>query len=55
MKEALFRPGEIIYKLNENDKKIYFILKGEIQLFVEHNYERIITIDKLKVINSNIK
>jgi CRP-like cAMP-binding protein len=36
MEERLYGPGEIIYNENDEDDKIYFLLKGEIELFVEN-------------------
>ena len=35
MKEKTFGPGEIIFKRNDIDNKIYFIQKGECELLVE--------------------
>ncbi|KAL4509153.1 hypothetical protein ABPG72_018084 [Tetrahymena utriculariae] len=35
MKEIICRPGEIIFTLNECDNRIFFINKGEVQLFLE--------------------
>ena len=28
-------PGEIIFNQNDTDSRIYFILKGEVELFVK--------------------
>ncbi|EAR91993.2 cation channel family protein (macronuclear) [Tetrahymena thermophila SB210] len=39
MKEIICRPGEIIFTLNECDNRIFFINKGEVQLFLE-KYKR---------------
>ena len=36
MKECLCGPGEIIYNKKDYDDKLYFLLKGEIELFVEN-------------------
>ena len=36
MKEFLSGPGEIIYNEKDQDDKLYFLLKGEIELFVEN-------------------
>lgn len=33
MKEYICRPGEIIYNQNEIDNKVFFVIKGVIELF----------------------
>ena len=33
MKEIVFGPGEIVYNKGSNDKRLYFIKKGEIEFF----------------------
>ena len=35
MHEKLYGPGEIILKQGECDKKLFFIAKGEVELFLE--------------------
>lgn len=35
MKEMICRPGEIIFTYNECDNRIFFINKGEVELFLE--------------------
>jgi CRP-like cAMP-binding protein len=37
MCETLFGPGEIIYNSNERDDKLYFVIKGEVETFIEKN------------------
>ena len=36
MKECLYGPGEIIYNEKDIDDKLYFLMKGEIELFIEN-------------------
>ena len=33
MSEIVFGPGEIVFNKGSNDKRLYFIKKGEIELF----------------------
>lgn len=35
MKEIICRPGETIFSFNEVDNRIFFINKGEVELFLE--------------------
>lgn len=37
MKETIYGPGETIFVKNENDKKIYFLVKGTVELYLENN------------------
>jgi CRP-like cAMP-binding protein len=36
MKEKLIGPGEILFKQGDEDKNIYFIRKGELELILEN-------------------
>ena len=36
MHEIVFGPGEIIFNKGDNDKRLYFIKKGEIEYFVNN-------------------
>jgi CRP-like cAMP-binding protein len=36
LKEKLIGPGEILFKQGDEDKRIYFIRKGEIELTLEN-------------------
>lgn len=38
MEEKLFGPGELIYSQDEFDGKIYFIIKGKVELFINKKY-----------------
>lgn len=40
MKEIICRPGEIIFSINECDNRIFFINKGEVELFLEKHQEK---------------
>ena len=40
MEETLYGPGEIIFKKGENDKKIFFIVKGSVELYMETPHEK---------------
>ncbi len=35
MKEVIIGPGENIYKEGDNDSRIFFIIKGEVELVVK--------------------
>ena len=40
MEETLYGPGEIIFKKGETDKKIFFIVKGSVELYMETSHEK---------------
>jgi CRP-like cAMP-binding protein len=40
MKEIICRPGEVVFSLNEADNRIFFINKGEVELFLEKNKKK---------------
>lgn len=40
MKEIICRPGEIVFSFNEKDNRIFFINKGEVELFLEKNKKK---------------
>ena len=40
MEETLYGPGEIIFKKGETDKKIFFIVKGSVELYMETPHEK---------------
>ena len=40
MKEIICRPGEIIFTMSEIDNRIFFINKGEVELFLEKNKKK---------------
>jgi len=40
MKEIICRPGEIVFSCNETDNRIFFINKGEVELFLEKNKKK---------------
>lgn len=40
MEETLYGPGEIIFKKGESDKKIFFIVKGSVELYMETPQEK---------------
>ena len=40
MEETLYGPGEIIFKKGEIDKKIFFIVKGSVELYMETPHEK---------------
>lgn len=35
MHETLYGPGEVIFKQGESDKKLFYIVKGEVELFID--------------------
>jgi len=40
MKEIICRPGETIFSFNEADNRIFFINKGEVELFLEKLHKK---------------
>ena len=49
MNEQIFGQGEIILKKNQVDPKLYFLRKGEIELYVETGKE-ITILNKITVL-----
>ncbi len=37
LKEQVYGPGEIIFNTNDNDKKMYFIVKGNVDIFLDNS------------------
>ena len=40
MDETLYGPEEIIFKKGETDSKIFFIVKGSVELFMEKSIDK---------------
>ena len=40
MEETLYGPEEIIFKKGETDNKIFFIVKGSVELFLETSIDK---------------
>ena len=40
MEETLYGPEEIIFKKGETDNKIFFIVKGSVELFMETSIDK---------------
>ena len=40
MEQTLYGPGEIIFKKGETDKKIFFIVKGSVEFYMETSHEK---------------
>ena len=40
MEETLYGPEEIIFKKGETDNKIFFIVKGNVELFLETSIDK---------------
>ncbi len=54
MKEILYGPGEVIFTAGDVDEKMFFVFKGEIELFIGggEGEEKDINYDKKKVMNN---
>lgn len=35
MQETMYVPGEVIYKKGEADQKIFYIVKGDVEFYIE--------------------
>ena len=50
MGESLYGPGEVIYNKTDNDDKILFVIKGQVETFIENQMiEKIIQINQFNV------
>lgn len=46
MSETLLGPGEIIYNQNDMDDKLYFVIKGEVETFIDKKSLDSISVNK---------
>ena len=52
MHECLYGPGELIYRKNEEQANIYFIIKGDVEIYIKKS-DNLSLYDNNEEINDN--